>query len=233
MAKKKIEHSGIEILESAEALQKEFNKAESFFSSNKNLLGIVGGAIIAIALAIFGYNYWMKQKTAETQTAMFDSVYYFEADSLDLALKGTGGNAGLLEIADNYGSTPAGNLANYYVGVAYMKQGKFDDAIKYLKEFSASDLVVQGKAYALLGDAYMEKGNSKEAISFYNKAVDYEPNKQMTPGYLMKLGIACEEAGDKSGAIKAYGELVEKYPTSIDVLAATKYKSKLEAEAGN
>jgi tetratricopeptide (TPR) repeat protein len=233
MAKKKIEKSGIEILESAEALQKEFSKAESFFSGNKNLLSIVGGAVIAIALAVFGYNYWMKQKTAETQTAMFDSVYYFEADSLDLALKGTGGNVGLLEIADNYGSTPAGNLANYYVGVAYMRQGKFDEAITYLNEFSASDLIIQGKAYALLGDAHMEKANAKEAISYYNKAVDYKPNKQMTPGYLMKLGIAYEETGDKDGAIEAYGELIEKYPTSLDVLAATKYKSKLETEVGN
>jgi TolA-binding protein len=55
----------------------------------------------------------------------------------------------------------------------------------------------------------------------------------MTPGYLMKLGIAYEETGDKDGAIEAYGELIEKYPTSLDVLAATKYKSKLETEVGN
>lgn len=233
MAKKKIEKSGIEILESAEALQKEISKAENFFNSNKKVLSVVGGAVIAIALAIVGYNYWIKQQTAETQTAMFDSVYYFEADSLDLALQGTGGNAGLLEVAENYGATPAGNLAKYYVGVAYMKQGKFDDAISFLVDFSSNDLVVQGKAYALIGDAYMEKGNTEEAISYYNKAADYKPNKQMTPNYLMKLATAYEVAGNSKGAIEAYSELIEKYPTAQSVLAATKYKSKLETEAGN
>ena len=233
MAKKNIEKSGIEILESAEALQKEISKAEGFFNTNKNILGIIGGAIVAIALGVFGYNYWTKQQTVEAQTAMFDSVYYFEADSLDLALKGTGGNAGLLEIAENYSSSAAGNLAKYYVGVAYMKQGKFDDAITYLTDFSSSDLIIQGKTYALIGDAYLEKGDANQAISYYKKAVDYKPNKEMTPGYLMKLGIACEEAGDKKGAIDAYGELAEKYPTSTSSLAATKYKSKLETEAGN
>jgi predicted negative regulator of RcsB-dependent stress response len=233
MAKKNKEKTGIEILESPEALQQELNKAESFFATNKNILSIIGGAIVAIALGIFGYNYWTKQQNVEAQTAMFDSVYYFEADSLDLALQGTGGNAGLLEVAENYGSTAAGNLAKYYVGVAYMKQGKFDDAITYLTDYSSSDLVIQGKAYALIGDAYLEKGDANEAVSYYKKAVDYKSNKQMTPGYLMKLGLASEEAGDTKGAIDAYGELVEKYPTSTSSLAATKYKTKLETEAGN
>ncbi len=229
----KQDKSGIELIESAEALQKEFGKAENFFQSNKNLLTITGGVILAIALGFFGYKYWIDLQNKEAQAAMYDSVYYFESDSLDLALKGTGGNAGLLEVADSYGSTPAGNLAKFYVGVAYMKQGKFDDAIKYLEDFSASDVVVQGKAYALLGDAYMEKNNTAEAISFYEKAAAHHPNKFITPGYLMKLATANEAAGNKEGAIEAYSELIEKYPTSMDVLNATKFKSKLEAEAGN
>ncbi len=233
MAKKNSDNTGIEILESAEALQKEINKAESFFNSNKNLLSIVGGVIIVAALGIIGYNYWMKQQTVETQTAMFDSVYYFESDSLDLALNGTGGNAGLLEVAENYSSTAAGNLANYYVGVAYMKKGEFQNAIDYLNEFSSNDLIVQGKAYTLIGDANMELGNTAEAISFYEKATDYKPNMYMTPNYLMKLATAYEVAGNKQGAIDAYTEIVEDYPTSANILAATKSKSKLETEAGN
>lgn len=229
----KQDKSGIEIIESAEALQKEFGKAESFFNDNKNLLTIAGGVVIAIALAFLGYKYWVKQQNVEAQTAMYDSVYYFESDSLDLALQGTGGNTGLLEVADSYGNAPAGNLAKFYVGVAYMKQGKFDDAISYLKDFNANDEVVQGKAYALIGDAYMEKGETTEAISYYEKAAGYNPNKFITPGYLMKLATANEIASNKSAAIEAYSELIENYPTSTEVLAATKFKSKLEAEAGN
>ncbi|MFT7435408.1 MAG: tetratricopeptide (TPR) repeat protein [Algoriphagus sp.] len=232
MAKKNSENTGIEILESAEALQQEINKAESFFSSNKNLLSIVGGIIIAAALGIIGYNYWIKQQTVETQTAMFDSVYYFESDSLDLALNGTGGNAGLIEVAENYSYTAAGNLANYYVGVAYMKKGEFQNAINYLSKFSSNDLILQGKAYALLGDANMELGQTAEAISFYEKAADYKPNKYMTPNYLMKLGTAYEVAGDKQRAVDAFSEIVEDYPSSANILAASKSKAKLETEAG-
>ncbi|SOE21463.1 Tetratricopeptide repeat-containing protein [Spirosomataceae bacterium TFI 002] len=230
MAKK--DKSGNEIFESAEALQKEFVKAESFVEKNKTiLLGIVGVLVAAVAI-FFGYKYYNQTQDTEAQAAMFDSVYYFEQDSLDLALNGTGGNAGLLEIADSYGSTPAGNLANFYVGTIYLQQGKFDEAIEHLSNYSSSDLVLQGKAYCLIGDANMEKGNTSEAISAYKKAADYKPNKFITPGYLMKLATAYETANETDGALEAYSKLVEQYPNANESLTAKKYKSMLEAQAG-
>lgn len=230
MAKKN--KSGNEIFESAEALQKEFVKAESFVDKNKTiLLGIVGVLVAAVAI-FFAYKYYNQTQDAEAQAAMFDSVFYFEQDSLDLALNGTGGNAGLLEIADSYGSTKAGNLANFYVGTIYLQQGKFDEAINYLSDFSSSDLVLKGKASCLIGDANMEKGNTADAISAYKKAADYKPNKFITPGYLMKLATAYEAAKDNGGALDAYTEIVEKFPSSNESLTAKKYKSMLEAQAG-
>ncbi len=165
MAKK--EKTGIEIIESAEALQQEIGKAEGFFKSNQKILTYVGGGILAIVLGVVAYNFWTKSQDEEAQAAMFSSVYAFESDSLKQALNGTGGNEGLLAIADNYGSTDAGNLANFYAGVALLKQGKFDDAIERLNNFSSSDLLVQARAYSLIGDAYMEKKNTEEAISYY------------------------------------------------------------------
>jgi hypothetical protein len=43
----------------------------------------------------------------------------------------------MLTIAEDFGSTKAGNLANFYAGTALMKQGKFDEAIEYLSDFSS------------------------------------------------------------------------------------------------
>ena len=228
----KNEKSGIEIIENADALKKEFFKAENFFEKNSKLIGIIGGVIIAAIVAFYGYNYYIKQQNIEAQNAMYDSVFYFEADSLNAALNGNGGNAGLLEIADSYGSTPAGNLAKYYVGLAYIKQGKYDEAISYLNEFDADDIVLQGKAYSLIGDANLEKGDNDAAIAAYKKAADYKPNKNLTPGYLMKLAMAYETAGDKAAAIETYGKIVDSYPNSIENLNALKYKTMLETQAG-
>lgn len=230
MAKKN--QSGLEIIESAEALQKEIGKAEGFFKKNQNLLSYAGGAILLVVLGVVGYNYWNTTKNEEAQVAMFDSVFSFEADSLNQALKGTGGNEGLLAVADEYGSTKAGNLANLYAGIALLKQAKYDEAIERLGKFSSSDLVLQGRAYLLIGDAYSEKKNYEEAAKFYKKSVDYNPNKFSTPGAIIKLGAAYQAAKDNKSAIEAYNDLIEKYPASSESILAKKIKSKLEAEIG-
>ncbi len=230
MAKKN--QSGIEIIESAEALQKEIVKAEGFFKKNQNLLSYAGGAILLVILGVIGYNYWIGTKNEEAQIAMYDSVFSFEADSLNQALKGTGGNEGLLAVADEYGSTSAGKLANLYAGIALLKQAKYDEAIERLEKFSSSDLVLQGKAYLLIGDAYSEKKNYKEAASYYKKAADYKSNKFTSPLAYIKLGAASEAAGDKKGAIDAYSGLIEKFPSASESVLAKKLKSRLQAELG-
>lgn len=225
----KQEKSGLEIIESAEVLQKEINKAEGFLKTNQKLLTLVGGIVLAAIVGFFGYKYWNNTQNDAAQEALVDATFAFEADSLKQALEGAGGGDGLLSVADEYGSTKAGNLAKMYAGIALLKQGKFDDAIKYLSDFKSSDYILQGKAYALVGDAYMEKKNAAEAASFYKKAADYNANKYLTPAYLMKLAIAYETAGNNAEAIDAYSEIIEKYPLALEVVNAKKYKGKLEA----
>jgi len=64
---------------------------------------------------------------------------YFEQDSLNKALNGDGQNPGFLDIIDEYSMTNASNLANYYTGLIFLKQGKYQDAINYLEKFDSDD----------------------------------------------------------------------------------------------
>jgi TolA-binding protein len=127
--------------------------------------------------------------------------------------------------------TDAGNLAQFYAGVAYLKQGQFDNAISNLKDFKSSDLLVQARAQALIGDAYMEKGQAGEAITYYEKAADHKPNAFFTPQYLMKLALAQEVSNNTSAAIQTYDKIINEYPNSADITNAKKYKSKLQGLA--
>lgn len=229
MAKEK---SNLEFLESPEGLAGEIGKVQSVFEKNKNLFIALGGGIAVIVLAILGYSYYKSTQNEEGQVAMFPAVYQFEADSLAKALKGDGANEGLLGIADNYGAGSAGNLANFYAGVSLLRQGKYDDAIERLENFSSSDLLVQARAYSLIGDAYMEKNNTDEAITNYKKAADYKPNKFFTPGYLIKLGLAYEKAKQYKEAVEAYVGVIDNYPESAEVPTAKKYKAQIEELAG-
>nr|WP_293834221.1 tetratricopeptide repeat protein [uncultured Arsenicibacter sp.] len=225
-------NTGLEFLEDPDALAGQLERAEDFFQENRNIVvGIVVGLFVVVG-GFFGYRYYMSTQDEEAQNKLFQPVYQFEADSLKQALNGTGATAGLLSVADNYGSTNAGNLAEFYAGVALLKEGKYDDAIEHLKGFSSSDLLVQARAYALVGDAYMEKKSFDDAISYYQKAADYKPNKFFTPGYLTKLAVAYEQAKQNDKAIETYNTIIDKYAESADAVNAKKYKSLLEAQAG-
>ncbi|MBD2702554.1 tetratricopeptide repeat protein [Spirosoma sp. BT702] len=225
-------NSGLEFLEDPDALAGQFERAEDFFDQNRNIvLGVLGGIVLLVA-GFFGYRYYVSTQDETAQTEMFSAVYQLEADSLKKALNGDGKTAGLLSVAENYGSTPGGNLAEFYAGLALLKQGKYDEAITHLNDFSSSDLLVQARAYALIGDANMEKKSYEEAASYYRKAADYKPNKYFTPGYLLKLAVAYEQAKQNDKAIEAYDEIIEKYGQSSEVSNAKKYKSMLEATVG-
>lgn len=232
MSAKKSAEPSLEFLESPEGLTSQLDKAQNFFQANNKLFLIIGGALLAGILGLVGYRYYQDGREADAQKALYKAVYDFEADSLSLALNGKGGNEGLLSIADNYKGTDAGNLASFYAGVALLKDGKFDEAITRLKAFSSSDILLQARAYSLIGDAYMEKDDAKEAIDYYKRASNHKANQFFTPGYLLKLGLAYEKNNQPNDAASTYKRIIEEFPMSSEVMSAKKYLGFVEGQVG-
>ncbi|CAG5010614.1 Cell division coordinator CpoB [Dyadobacter sp. CECT 9275] len=232
MSKKNTDASGLEIIETPEALAGQINKAEVFFLNNRKVVLGIGGAILLAVAAFGGYRLYIDSQEDAAQIALSGVVYDFEADSLQKALNGSGGNEGLLSIADGYKGTDASNLAHFYAGVALLKQAKFDDAINHLESFSSSDLLVAARAKSLIGDAYLEKNQPAEAISFYQKAADYDKNEYFTPVYLMKLALAQEKANQAKDALSTYKRVIDEFPLSSEVVNAKKYMGLLEGQVG-
>jgi TolA-binding protein len=216
-----------ELLEQPEAIVEglQEGKLQDFYESNKNIINIVGGGILILIALFFGGKYYLNSQNEEGQDAIFQAIYYFEADSLNKALNGDGNSLGFVDVASDYPFTKAANLANFYAGVCFLKQGKFEEAIDYLKSFSANDLLVQARAYALIGDAYMEQANYEDAVTYYQKASDFNPTKEFTPDYLMKLGLAMELNKSFDEAAKAYDRLLKDFPNSPRVAEAKKFKA--------
>ncbi|MBX7126564.1 MAG: tetratricopeptide repeat protein, partial [Cyclobacteriaceae bacterium] len=98
----------------------------------------------------------------------------------------------------------------------------------YLEDFSSSDLLVQARAYSLIGDANMEQKKYDEAARYYSKAADYKPNKFFSPIYLMKLALAYEKLEQSDKAIKTYQRVIDEYFDSSEVQNAKRYKARLE-----
>jgi tetratricopeptide (TPR) repeat protein len=216
------------ILEDPDLVAEKLESAEDFFITNQKWVYGVVGAIVVIVGGIFLFNYYKQTQTQQAQSELFRPIYYFESDSLKKSIEGNGNDMGFKEISEKYGMTKPGNLSHFYAGAAYLKLGKFQEAIDELTDFSSSDILVQARAYALTGDAYMELKKYDDAAKFYNKAAEYKPNKYYTPSYLMKAALALEKSGDNEGALKKYDEVIEKYFDSQEYNDARKNKSRLE-----
>ncbi|UXP33287.1 tetratricopeptide repeat protein [Reichenbachiella agarivorans] len=229
--RKDAEKHGSDLLENPEALAEQLSRTEKFLEKNKALVSIVGVVIAVVVLGFVFGRYYIDNQNKSAHADMFQAVYYFEADSLGLALNGDGNNYGLLEIIDQYPMTEAANLANYYAGATYLKLGDFDNALKYLKDFSASDYLIQSRAYLLTGDAYMELGKFSDAASYYEKAADNEENDQFSPYYLIKAAIANEKSGSIKDALKNYQEIVSDYASSAVYQDAIKHVARLEGSS--
>jgi tetratricopeptide (TPR) repeat protein len=223
---KKVEHKH-ELLENPQALAEKLESAENWAEQNPKIIISIAVVIALIVGGYFGFQYYIDNQDAAAQKEMFQAVYYFEADSLDRALKGDGNNLGFVDIIDEYAFTESANLSNFYAGAIYLKQGKFEVARMYLEDFGSKDLLVQARAYSLIGDTYMEEEKYEDAAKYYSKAADYKENKHFSPAYLMKAALAYEKSNQNNKAIEAYDKIINKYWESSEYQNARKLRARL------
>ena len=224
----KKENQEILPLANQEVVNETLSKSEEFINKNKNYLILFFG-IITISIAAFSiFSYLKSNQNENAQNEMFQAVYYFEKDSLVQALNGDGNNYGFLEIIDEYSLSEAANLSRFYAGASYLKLGNYQNAINYLDQFSSSDLLVQARAYSLIGDAYVELEDYENAIYYFEKASSENPNQFFTPSYLLKLALVYEEVSDLKSAIKSYETIISDFKDSPEYQTSLKNKSRLE-----
>ena len=206
-----------------------WSKVEKYIDENKNIVSGAGLALVVLIAGLVWYQIDLSSKNELATEKIFRAQSYFEIDSLNLALNGDASGPGFLEIVEEYGGTKVGNLANYYVGMCYFKQGHYEESIKYLKEFDSDDMFAQSLAWASIGDAYAEMGDLKKSISFYKKASDNNPNELITPFLLMKTGLALEKNQNYKEAKRMFETIQTEYPQSTEGKSADKYIARVQA----
>jgi tetratricopeptide (TPR) repeat protein len=190
--------------------------------------------LIAIVLLIggyLGYRSWIAEPNEkQAVAAMFRAEQYYRMDSARLALNGDNINYGFLKVIARYGGTRAANLASFYAGSCYLKLGDFNNAVKYLKDFSTSVQILQERDYGLLADAYSELNRKEEAAEQYKKAGTYfEKDELFSPEYLFRSGYLYESMGKNQEAITMYRMIKDKYPQSQRGVEIDKYLGRLGA----
>lgn len=203
--------------DSIESLDNALSKSEQFIENNQKSLTIIIVAVLVILGIYFGYkNWYIAPMEEEARSQIFNAEYYFERDSFNLALNGTENDLGFLEIADRYGASKTGNLANYYCGICYRQLGEYEQAINFLKKFDAGDIMITPIAYGAMGDCYVELNKLSDGAKYYEKAASYSNDEFATPLFTKKAGQVYLEMGEYKKALALFESLKASYPRSTD-----------------
>lgn len=214
------------VAEAFNALDETANKSEQWIEKNSKPLfyGLI--TVAALILAYLAYTKFVSEPN-ETEASnelayprtLFDKALTsagVAADSLyTLGLNGgVDAKFGFIDIADSYSSTKAGNLANYYAGISYLKMNKYEEAITYLEKFNSDDELLGPTALGAIGDAFADFNQPKDALEYYEKAANKKDNEFTSPLFLFKAGQIAILLKDYSKAEKLFTTIKEKYATT-------------------
>jgi tetratricopeptide (TPR) repeat protein len=203
------------IVQNTEGGEAVIAKAKDFWTRNNKPIIIACVVVILLGGGWLAYKNLVKApKETKAAEAMFKAEEYYRVDSLKLALNGDGQYPGFLSVISKYGGTEAANLAHYYAGVCYIKMDDNANAVKQLKKFSTPGKQVQQRAYKLLGDAYADMGQGKDALEYYKKAAHhFEEDKASSSEALFAAAYLADKVlKDSKQAIELFKELKQKYP---------------------
>ena len=217
-------------------MEQTLNKQEAFFLKYKKAIVVaVVGVIVIIAGSIAYNTFYAGPREDKAATAMAKAQELFAAQQYELALKGDKSFEGFLQVASNYSGTDAANLANLYAGLCYANLDKWQDAVKYLDQFSSQDdAFISPSAMAALGNAYAHTKQIDKAVSCLKKAADMANseakdgvNISVAPTCLMQAARLLESQNKNDEALSIYKEIKTKYVKSYYNSEIDKYIERL------
>ncbi len=209
-----------------ETLDVTASKTERWVSKNQNYILIVIGLI---AVGVLGYlgnqRFILEPKEREVVGEMGQAQSYFNmatnsvinSDSLyRLSLEGGEGKYGFLEIIDRYKGTKSARLAQYSAGIAYLRLGEYENAIRHLENFKSKDIIFSALAKGAIADSFAGLGQPQEAYAYYLEAVDVSDNDFTAPKFLYKAGLLAMELEKYDDALEFFNTIKNDYSQAME-----------------
>ena len=192
-------------------------QSEAFISKYKKqlIIGIV--AVVVIVGGTFAYIYGYAKPREEKAQELLGNVMqkYVMKQDFENALKGDAQTPGLTKIAETYGSTDAGNVANYEAGICYFQMGKIKEAITSLEKFSTKgDNTISAQAVAALANCYAADKQLDKAVDTFKKAAKKTDVPALCAEYTFQAAQILESQKKNEDALALYQQIKADYPES-------------------
>lgn len=211
-------------------------KTVAFFNKyNKIVYGIVIGILIIISALLAFNKFYLTPKSEKASFLILKPIEKMmagDSTSLLIALEGDDEMDGFLTITKGYSLTKTANTANYYAGLCYLKLNDKEEALTYLLKFKQKEDVLWYACQAVIGDIYDDMGDTKKAITYYEKAVDGDEDPYFTPINLFKLGQMYERDQQWQKALDVYTIIENDFYDQYTKMGVTRFVDQAKAKIG-
>ena len=202
-------------LDTEEEVKEKFSSIKNTIRDRKKTAVTYGSVFVIVVLAVVGfllYSYNSRQKATELAYEAY-KVYYSTAPQGENKTERVSTALDLFKKAYDANKTPA---TLFYIADCYYELGRYDEALKTLKDFTArysSDGQVAPLAYQKMAMVYIVKGDTEEALKTLDALYNLKGNiyKDFS---LIESAKLLEKAGKTAEAKTKYEELVKKFPDS-------------------
>ncbi|MBI1750029.1 MAG: tetratricopeptide repeat protein [Acidobacteria bacterium] len=187
---------------------------------------MIGGAVLVIVLAVFGWRFYSERQTVKATAALEEAMKIFSArirtagepeepgeityvedkfKYMDAAKK-------FSEVANSYSLTRPGQVARYYAGLSYEQVGNYAEAKKWLGEVESSrDAEMAALARFQLAKISAQTGADADAVKLY-QALIAKPTT-MLPKQVSMMALADYYAKkNPAEAVKLYTQVKTEFP---------------------
>ncbi len=173
--------------------------------ANKKLITIAGVVIAAIVVVALVWIF-VSQNGNRKADELIAKADLEQNDSIATKLYAEAAEAGF----------KSGNRAKAEMGIRLYKEGKYQDAIKYLDDASLGDEIAAAGVEALKGDCYVNLDQYDKALGCYDDAISAaDKNPQIVPLMLIKKANIYRAQGNFAAEAKAYKEIIDEYPSYV------------------
>jgi len=202
-----------------------------FIENNKKAVYLALAGIVVVIALIFAFSYVQSNRNAEATQMMSEAVNRYEQGDYAAAIDGDMSFTGLLEIADDFGGTRAGNLARFYAADALYRLGDLDRALPLFEEYDKGENYLGASALAGEAAIYEARDDHETAAERYRRAANIFVSKITSPDYLQKAAREFRLSGNLAAARDVYQQIQDDFPESAEAQYVDYFLAQL-AEAG-
>lgn len=173
-------------------------------ANKKTLVGVSVALVVVIAAVLV----WLLvaqsgSRKADELIARADAA---QNDSIALSLYADAAKAGY----------KSGNRAKAEMGIRLYREGKYEEALKYLDDASLDDEIAAAGVYTLQGDCHVNLDQLDQALKCYGKAISKaDKNPEIVPFVLIKEANIYRAQEKYADEAKAYKTILDDYPTYV------------------